>query len=168
MCDAATCACARQVFTAKSEGGKGEKLSQAGDLLKARVRRGHLSAGGRAAACRRSRAKHRCMYGGKMCRRGAAERCRGARAQRYGSAYLVTSITFAVISYALCYFLVDSGVDVAALLAKARAHAHACAFLWASGHAAAPRWCATACPAFFPPPRDAAPWHHQNRRWACR
>ena len=35
-----------------------------------------------------------------------------------GSAYLVTSITFAVISYAICYILVSTGVDVGALLAK--------------------------------------------------
>ncbi len=28
---------------------------------------------------------------------------------QYGSAYLVTSISFAIISFALCYFAVDAG-----------------------------------------------------------
>lgn len=37
---------------------------------------------------------------------------------RYGSAYLITSIAFAVVSISACYVAVDSGVDVAALLAK--------------------------------------------------
>mmetsp|Transcript_26248 Transcript_26248/g.62153 ORF Transcript_26248/g.62153 Transcript_26248/m.62153 type:complete len:195 (-) Transcript_26248:697-1281(-) len=37
---------------------------------------------------------------------------------KYGSAYLVTSITLSLISFSLCYVLVDHGVDVAALLAK--------------------------------------------------
>jgi hypothetical protein len=37
---------------------------------------------------------------------------------KYGSAYLVTSITLSAISFAICYALVDSGIDVAALLAK--------------------------------------------------
>lgn len=37
---------------------------------------------------------------------------------KYGSAYLITSITLSLISFGLCYFLIDSGVDVAALLAK--------------------------------------------------
>lgn len=30
----------------------------------------------------------------------------------------MTSITFAIISYAICYFLISTGVDVAALLEK--------------------------------------------------
>uniref|UniRef100_A0A061R5E1 Protein fam210b-like n=1 Tax=Tetraselmis sp. GSL018 TaxID=582737 RepID=A0A061R5E1_9CHLO len=38
--------------------------------------------------------------------------------KRYGSAYLITSISFAIVSYAICYVLVDQGVDVAALLGK--------------------------------------------------
>jgi len=38
--------------------------------------------------------------------------------KKYGSAYLITSISFAIVSFALCYLLVDIGVDVAALLAK--------------------------------------------------
>uniref|UniRef100_A0A7S2V8E4 DUF1279 domain-containing protein n=1 Tax=Fibrocapsa japonica TaxID=94617 RepID=A0A7S2V8E4_9STRA len=38
--------------------------------------------------------------------------------QRYGSAYLITSITFALISFGICYTLVDNGVDVAGLLEK--------------------------------------------------
>ena len=38
--------------------------------------------------------------------------------KKYGIAYLATSITLAIISYALCYFLVANGVDVSALLEK--------------------------------------------------
>ena len=37
---------------------------------------------------------------------------------RYGSAYLLTSISFAIVSFATCYFAVEAGVDVAALLAR--------------------------------------------------
>lgn len=36
--------------------------------------------------------------------------------KRYGVAYLATSIPLALISFTICYFLVDSGVDVAGLL----------------------------------------------------
>ena len=38
--------------------------------------------------------------------------------KKYGAAYLATSISFAIVSFAICYKLVDSGVDVGALLAK--------------------------------------------------
>jgi Protein of unknown function (DUF1279) len=38
--------------------------------------------------------------------------------KKYGIAYLATSITLAIISYALCYVLVSNGVDVASLLEK--------------------------------------------------
>ncbi|CAL8470079.1 g9621 [Coccomyxa elongata] len=38
--------------------------------------------------------------------------------KRYGSAYLITSISFAIVSFAACYALVSAGVDVGALLAK--------------------------------------------------
>jgi hypothetical protein len=38
--------------------------------------------------------------------------------QRYGSAYLVTSLSLSLVSFSLCYALIASGVDVAALLAK--------------------------------------------------
>lgn len=38
--------------------------------------------------------------------------------KRYGSAYLLTSISFAIVSFAACYALVASGVDVPALLAR--------------------------------------------------
>eukprot|EP00611_Tribonema_gayanum_P016845 TRINITY_DN29283_c0_g1_i1.p2 TRINITY_DN29283_c0_g1~~TRINITY_DN29283_c0_g1_i1.p2 ORF type:complete len:189 (-),score=52.38 TRINITY_DN29283_c0_g1_i1:363-929(-) len=38
--------------------------------------------------------------------------------KRYGGAYLITSISFALVSFSICYVLVDSGVDVAALLNK--------------------------------------------------
>lgn len=38
--------------------------------------------------------------------------------KRYGSAYLVTSITLALISFGICYGLIDNGVDVASLLQK--------------------------------------------------
>ncbi|PNH08018.1 hypothetical protein TSOC_005471, partial [Tetrabaena socialis] len=37
---------------------------------------------------------------------------------QYGSAYLITSISFALVSFAACYFAVDAGVDVAVLLSK--------------------------------------------------
>lgn len=37
--------------------------------------------------------------------------------KRYGSAYLITSISFAIVSFAACYALVASGVDVRSLLA---------------------------------------------------
>jgi len=35
---------------------------------------------------------------------------------KYGAAYLVTSISFAIVSYTICFLLVSKGVDVAALL----------------------------------------------------
>jgi hypothetical protein len=35
---------------------------------------------------------------------------------RYGSAYLITSISFAIVSFGICYALVNAGVDVPALL----------------------------------------------------
>lgn len=38
--------------------------------------------------------------------------------KKYGSAYLITSISFAIVSFAVCYALVSAGVDVGALLAK--------------------------------------------------
>jgi len=37
---------------------------------------------------------------------------------KYGVAYLATSIPLAIVSFAICYLLVDNGVDVASLLAK--------------------------------------------------
>lgn len=37
---------------------------------------------------------------------------------KYGVAYLATSIPLAIVSFAICYALVDSGVDVAGLLGK--------------------------------------------------
>lgn len=37
---------------------------------------------------------------------------------KYGPAYLLTSISFAIVSFALCYFLVSVGIDVPALLSK--------------------------------------------------
>ena len=42
----------------------------------------------------------------------------GELLKKYGTAYLITSITLAIISYAICYFLVNLGVDVASLLKK--------------------------------------------------
>mmetsp|Transcript_4040 Transcript_4040/g.5955 ORF Transcript_4040/g.5955 Transcript_4040/m.5955 type:complete len:227 (-) Transcript_4040:114-794(-) len=38
--------------------------------------------------------------------------------KKYGSAYLVTSVTLAAISFGICYVLVDNGVDVSSLLSK--------------------------------------------------
>ncbi|KAK9821784.1 hypothetical protein WJX81_002796 [Elliptochloris bilobata] len=47
---------------------------------------------------------------------------KGAQAKdllaRYGSAYLITSISFAILSFGACYALVSSGVNVAALLQR--------------------------------------------------
>ena len=37
---------------------------------------------------------------------------------KYGVAYLATSIPLAIVSFALCYLLVDNGVDVGGLLSK--------------------------------------------------
>eukprot|EP01025_Chloroclados_australasicus_P001162 TRINITY_DN103416_c0_g1_i1.p1 TRINITY_DN103416_c0_g1~~TRINITY_DN103416_c0_g1_i1.p1 ORF type:complete len:186 (-),score=22.65 TRINITY_DN103416_c0_g1_i1:378-935(-) len=37
---------------------------------------------------------------------------------KYGSAYLITSISFAIVSFGLCYALVSVGVDVPQLLNK--------------------------------------------------
>ncbi|GLI58980.1 hypothetical protein VaNZ11_000801 [Volvox africanus] len=37
---------------------------------------------------------------------------------QYGSAYLITSISFAIVSFTACYFAIDAGVDIPALLAK--------------------------------------------------
>lgn len=37
---------------------------------------------------------------------------------RYGGAYLLTSISFALVSFAACYAAVSAGVDVAGLLAR--------------------------------------------------
>jgi len=41
---------------------------------------------------------------------------------KYGSAYLLTSISFAIVSFALCYFLVSVGIDVSTLLGKLGLH----------------------------------------------
>jgi len=38
--------------------------------------------------------------------------------KKYGIAYLATSIPLAIISFAICYVLVDSGVDVQSILTK--------------------------------------------------
>ena len=38
--------------------------------------------------------------------------------KKYGVAYLTTSITLAIISYTLCYVLIDNGVNVSELLEK--------------------------------------------------
>mmetsp|Transcript_9798 Transcript_9798/g.22784 ORF Transcript_9798/g.22784 Transcript_9798/m.22784 type:complete len:193 (-) Transcript_9798:157-735(-) len=38
--------------------------------------------------------------------------------KRYGGAYLLTSTSLALVSFTLCYILVDNGVDVTALLGK--------------------------------------------------
>ena len=42
----------------------------------------------------------------------------GALLKKYGAAYLITSISLSIVSYALCYFLINAGVNVPALLAK--------------------------------------------------
>lgn len=38
--------------------------------------------------------------------------------KRYGSAYLITSISLSLVSFTICYLLISNGVDVPALLAK--------------------------------------------------
>jgi hypothetical protein len=38
--------------------------------------------------------------------------------KKYGIAYLATSIPLALLSFTLCYVLIDNGVDVASLLTK--------------------------------------------------
>ena len=38
--------------------------------------------------------------------------------KQYGGAYLLTSTSFAIVSFAICYTLVNDGVDVTGLLAK--------------------------------------------------
>ena len=38
--------------------------------------------------------------------------------KKYGIAYLATSIPLAIVSFTICYVLVDNGVDVGSLLAK--------------------------------------------------
>ena len=38
--------------------------------------------------------------------------------KKYGIAYLATSIPLAIVSFTICYLLVDNGVDVSALLGK--------------------------------------------------
>merc|ERR1712232_275735 len=38
--------------------------------------------------------------------------------KKYGIAYLATSIPLAIVSYAICYILVDAGVDVQSLLSN--------------------------------------------------
>jgi hypothetical protein len=38
--------------------------------------------------------------------------------KKYGIAYLATSIPLAIVSFTICYILVDNGVDVSALLSK--------------------------------------------------
>ncbi len=45
--------------------------------------------------------------------------------KRYGGAYLATSVTLSLGSYALCYYLVDAGIDVSALLEKIGIHSAA-------------------------------------------
>ncbi|CAL1367331.1 unnamed protein product [Linum trigynum] len=53
---------------------------------------------------------------------GAQEKSKGDQAKelltKYGGAYLATSITLSIISFSLCYALVNAGVDVQALLQK--------------------------------------------------
>lgn len=39
---------------------------------------------------------------------------------KYGSAYLLTSISLSLVSFGLCYALINAGVDVASLLGKVR------------------------------------------------
>eukprot|EP00903_Cladosiphon_okamuranus_P012536 g11739.t1 len=49
--------------------------------------------------------------------RGAATTAKDLLKQ-YGSAYLITSISLALVSFGICYVAVSNGVDMAALLGK--------------------------------------------------
>jgi len=40
--------------------------------------------------------------------------------KRYGGAYLATSISLSLVSFGLCYVLVQAGVDVPSVLEKVR------------------------------------------------
>jgi hypothetical protein len=53
-------------------------------------------------------------------RQGGTEGTESAKdlLQKYGIAYLATSMPLAIISFAICYVLVDHGVDVSSMLAK--------------------------------------------------
>lgn len=55
---------------------------------------------------------------------GKGKKSRGDQAKellaKYGGAYLATSITLSLISFALCYALVAAGIDVQALLQKVK------------------------------------------------
>eukprot|EP00887_Chlorella_sp_A99_P003596 scaffold7.g3596.t1 len=57
---------------------------------------------------------------------------------RYGSAYLVTSISFALVSFAACYAAVSAGVDMAALLARFGLEVGAAALAYAAHKALSP------------------------------
>ena len=64
---------------------------------------------------------------------------------KYGVAYLATSIPLALVSFAICYALVDNGVDVGGLLAKVGIEAGdtgekagTCAIAYAAHKAASP------------------------------
>ena len=55
---------------------------------------------------------------------------------KYGSAYLLTSISLSLVSFGLCYALVSAGVDVPSLLAKAGLEGGC--FVWLCRHC--PGW----------------------------
>jgi len=42
----------------------------------------------------------------------------GELLKRYGGAYLLTSTSLAVVSFSLCYFAVDNGIDISTVLEK--------------------------------------------------
>ena len=46
---------------------------------------------------------------------GKADQAKGLL-RKYGAAYLLTSISLAIVSYAMCFTLISRGVDIAALL----------------------------------------------------
>lgn len=55
---------------------------------------------------------------------GSSNKSKGDQAKelltKYGGAYLATSITLSLISFGLCYALINAGVDVPSLLQKVR------------------------------------------------
>jgi len=42
----------------------------------------------------------------------------GELLKRYGGAYLLTSTSLAIVSFSLCYFAVDNGIDISSVLEK--------------------------------------------------
>lgn len=66
---------------------------------------------------------------------------------RYGGAYLATSVLLSLVSFSVCYFLINAGVDVQGLLDKVGIHTDGTgekvgtfALAYAAHKAASPIW----------------------------